>query len=84
MIDEKNLSVAFEDSRGHLRGVTQHATKALGAVEAAFVDGDIGAIYAPKGRVARALKFTFERGVIARIDIFSDPVAVRALAIAAI
>lgn len=63
---------------------TQHATKALGSVEVAFVDGDIGAIYAPKGRVARALKFTFERGVIARIDVFSDPVAVHALEIAAI
>ncbi|UQA59882.1 sigma-70 family RNA polymerase sigma factor [Polyangium aurulentum] len=63
---------------------TQRATLPLGAVEVALVDGHIGAIYAPKGRVARALKFTFERGVIARVDVFSDPAAVRALEIAAI
>jgi RNA polymerase sigma-70 factor (ECF subfamily) len=63
---------------------TQLATKTFGAVAVALVDGDIGAIYAPRGSVARALKFTFERGVIARVDIYSDPATVRALAIAAI
>jgi RNA polymerase sigma-70 factor (ECF subfamily) len=63
---------------------TQRAVKVFGAVEVALVDGDIGAIYAPKGSVARALKFTFARGVIVRVDIFSNPAAVRALEIAAI
>lgn len=63
---------------------TQRATQAFGAVEVALVDGDIGAIYAPKGRVVRALKFTFARGVITRVDIFSEPAAVGALAIVAI
>lgn len=43
-----------------------------------------GAIFAPKGRVASALKFTFERGAIVRVDIFRAPATVRALEIAAI
>lgn len=63
---------------------TQRATQVFGAVEVALVGGDLGAIYAPKGRVARALKFSFERGVIARVHIFSDPATVRTLQIAAI
>jgi len=58
--------------------------KAPDAVEVALVDGDVGAIYAPKGRVVSALKFTFEGGVITRVDIFNVPADVRALEIAAI
>lgn len=63
---------------------TQSGTKVFGAVQPALVDGEIGVIYAPRGRVARALKFTFERGAITRVDIISEPERVRALEIAAL
>jgi RNA polymerase sigma-70 factor (ECF subfamily) len=52
------------------------------AVEAAIVEGAVGAIYAPGGRLSRALQFTFLDGAITRVDIVADPDRLRALEIA--
>jgi len=51
------------------------------AVEAAIVEGAVGAIYAPGGRLSRALQFTFVDGAITRVDIMADPERLRALEI---
>jgi len=52
------------------------------AVEPALVDGTIGAIYAPGGRLERALRYTFKGGVITRIDVIVDAAQLKTLEIA--
>jgi RNA polymerase sigma factor (sigma-70 family) len=50
----------------------------------AMVDGSVGLVMAPKGRLVRALRFTFDGGRIARADIIADRALLDALDIAAI
>jgi RNA polymerase sigma factor (sigma-70 family) len=45
----------------------------------ALVDGTVGLVMAPKGRVVRALRFTFEDGRIASADIIADRAQLDAL-----
>jgi RNA polymerase sigma-70 factor (ECF subfamily) len=47
-----------------------------------LIDGAVGLVMAPKGRVVRALRFTFESGRIARADIIADRARLDALDIA--
>ncbi|MDI1437505.1 sigma-70 family RNA polymerase sigma factor [Polyangium sorediatum] len=56
--------------------------RAFDAAKPALVDGTIGAIYAPGGRLASALRFTFTGGAIARIDIIVDKAKLKMLEIA--
>jgi len=39
----------------------------------ALVDGEVGLVVAPRGRLFRVLKFTITRGRIAEIDVIADP-----------
>jgi RNA polymerase sigma-70 factor (ECF subfamily) len=48
----------------------------------ALVDGAVGAVLAPRGRLFRALTFTITRGKIARIDVIGDPDRLRRLDLA--
>jgi RNA polymerase sigma-70 factor (ECF subfamily) len=50
----------------------------------ALVDGALGAVWAPHGRLRRALAFTFDDGKIARIDVVGEPERLRRLDIAAL
>jgi RNA polymerase sigma factor (sigma-70 family) len=50
----------------------------------AVIDGSVGLVMAPKGRLVRALRFTFEGGVIARADIIGDRARLDALEIVAL
>jgi RNA polymerase sigma-70 factor, ECF subfamily len=43
-------------------------------VEPALVNGVVGLVWAPRGRLLRALCFTIERGMIVRIDVIADPI----------
>jgi RNA polymerase sigma factor (sigma-70 family) len=52
-------------------------------VEAALVDGQVGAIFAPEGKLSRALKFTFSEGRISRVEILTSPEEVAALEVKA-
>src|SRR5437867_427855 len=45
----------------------------------ALVDGGVGLVLAPGGRLFRVLRFTFERGKIVRIDVLADPARLREL-----
>ena len=47
-----------------------------------LVDGSVGFIFAPYGKLARALTFTFANGRIARIETVGDPARLRELDIA--
>jgi RNA polymerase sigma factor (sigma-70 family) len=58
--------------------------RTLDAVEPALVDGAVGAIYAPGGRLSRALRLTFGEGVITRIDVIDDEAGLKTLEIGAL
>jgi RNA polymerase sigma factor (sigma-70 family) len=57
---------------------------ARGAVfaRAALIDGSVGVVIAPRGKLFRALRFTLAGGKIARIDVVGEPERLRALGIA--
>lgn len=67
------------------RGAAEYArqatmfTQLAQAVQFALVDGDVGAVFAPKGQVARALRFTIAGGRISAIEIIGDPARVAEL-----
>jgi RNA polymerase sigma factor (sigma-70 family) len=48
----------------------------------ALVNGTVGVIVAPRGRLFRVLSFTFTRGKIGRIDVVADPARLSQLALA--
>lgn len=48
-------------------------TVRLAFVEPALVDGVVGLVLARRGRLFRVLRFTFEQGKIAQVDILADP-----------
>lgn len=70
--------------RGAEAWARQAITAARGAVYArvALVDGGIGILIAPRGRLFRVIKFTFAEGKIAEIDIVSDVARLRNLDLA--
>jgi RNA polymerase sigma-70 factor (ECF subfamily) len=38
-----------------------------------LVDGVVGAVLAPQGRLSRVLRFTIKNGRISEVDIIADP-----------
>jgi len=50
----------------------------------ALIDGSVGLVMAPKGRLFRVLRFTYEGGRIASAEVISDRARLDALDIAAI
>jgi RNA polymerase sigma factor (sigma-70 family) len=48
----------------------------------ALVNGTVGAVMAPRGRLFRALSFTITRGKIVQIDVIADPERLRQLELA--
>jgi len=57
-------------------------SRALEGVQPALVDGALGAIHAPRGKLRSALRVTFEGEKIARVDIVTGAAALRSLEIA--
>jgi RNA polymerase sigma-70 factor (ECF subfamily) len=51
-------------------------------VRPALVNGTVGLVWAPRGRLLRALRFTFERGKISQVEIIADPERLRELDLA--
>jgi len=81
------------DDKGNVREVRGARTWASGAVAfaqlanhmaPALIDGSVGLVMAPNGRLLRALRFTFEGGRIARAEVIADHARLDALDIAAI
>jgi RNA polymerase sigma-70 factor (ECF subfamily) len=56
-------------------------SRSLRFAQPALVDGAIGVVVAPRGRLFRALRFTFTGGKITQIDVVADPARLRQLAI---
>jgi RNA polymerase sigma factor (sigma-70 family) len=59
-------------------------TAARGArfAQAALVNGTVGVVVAPRGRLFRALSFTFRDGKISQIEVIGDPARLRQLELA--
>ena len=81
------------DDTGNVREVRGARTWASGAVAyaklanrmaPALIDGSVGLVTVLKGRLFRALRFTFEGGRIARAEVIADRARLDALDIAAI
>jgi RNA polymerase sigma-70 factor (ECF subfamily) len=51
-------------------------------VQLALVDGNVGLVVAPRGRLSRVLLLTFSGDKIARLEIIADPARLHALEIA--
>jgi RNA polymerase sigma-70 factor (ECF subfamily) len=51
-------------------------------VQPVLIDGSVGVILAPRGRLSRALRFTFTDGKVARVEVVGDPARLRELEIA--
>ncbi|HEX4029154.1 MAG TPA: sigma-70 family RNA polymerase sigma factor [Terracidiphilus sp.] len=73
---------------GEVRGAEAWARQAITAAKGAkfarvaLVDGAVGAVVAPRGKLFRALRFTFANGRIARIDVVGGPEGLAALDLA--
>ncbi|HKE18806.1 MAG TPA: sigma-70 family RNA polymerase sigma factor [Kofleriaceae bacterium] len=90
VLDPEVVGRATDDS-GNVREVRGARTWASGAVAfgrlasrmaPALIDGAVGLVMAPKGRLLRALRFAFEGGRIARAEVISDRARLDALDIA--
>jgi len=55
-----------------------------GSLQQMLVDGTVGLVYAPGGRLSRVLRFTIANGKIVTADIVADPARLRDLHLAAI
>ena len=79
-IDE---AAALPSAPREIRGARNWAKGALAFsraarfVEPMLVDGAVGLIFAPGGRLLRVLQFTFERGKIAEVQIVADATRLR-------
>ena len=56
--------------------------QAARSVQPALVDGAVGLVWAPGGRLFRVLRFTIARGKIAEVDVIADPARLRRLNLA--
>ncbi len=63
------------------RGAVAFARLA-GTAQVALVDGAAGIVFAPGGRLVRALRVTISAGRVARLDVVSDPAALRLVTVA--
>jgi RNA polymerase sigma-70 factor (ECF subfamily) len=52
------------------------------SVRSMLVDGAVGLVWAPRGRLSRALSFTITRGKIVEVDVIADPARLRELDLA--
>lgn len=90
---DPDVVVRAADPSGHVRELRGARAWAEGAVAyaqlashlaPALIDGAVGLVMAPKGRVVRALRFTFEADRIASAEVITDRARLDALAIAPI
>jgi len=76
------------DTPRELRGASTWATqliamsRGLRFVQPALINGSVGLILAPGGRLSRILTFTFTNTKIARLEVIGDPARLRELEIA--
>jgi RNA polymerase sigma-70 factor (ECF subfamily) len=80
-IDEPGGAREIRGARNWAQGAITFS-QLIRFAQPALVDGSVGLVWAPRGRLLRALKFTITDGKIVQVDIVADPARVRALDIA--
>lgn len=81
-------AAAAPPSGAEIRGAATWAqgaiafSRAARFVEAALVDGAVGLVLAPRGRLLRALSFTVEQGKIVQVEVVADPERLKQLDLA--
>ena len=83
-----DIAGARPGAPSEVRGAQQWARQAIAfsqgarAARPALVNGAVGVVVAPRGRLFRVLEFTMAQGKIVRIDVVGDPTRLRELEIA--
>jgi RNA polymerase sigma-70 factor (ECF subfamily) len=74
----------MREIRGAENGARSAITAARGAraAQQALIDGTVGLVIAPNGRLFRALRFAFANGTIAAVEVIGDPERLRQLDLA--
>jgi RNA polymerase sigma-70 factor (ECF subfamily) len=76
------------DTARELRGASTWAkqmialSRGLRFVQPALINGSVGLILAPRGKLSRVLTFTFANAKVTRVDVIGDPARLRELDIA--
>jgi RNA polymerase sigma factor (sigma-70 family) len=76
------------DTPRELRGASTWAkqmialSRGLRFVEPALINGSVGLILAPRGKLSRVLTFTFAHAKVTRVEVIGDPARLRELEIA--
>ena len=82
-----DIAGARPGAPSEVRGAQQWARQAIAfsqgarAARPALVNGAVGVVVAPRGRLFRVLEFTMAQGKIVRIDVVGDPTRLRELEI---
>lgn len=88
LVVNADLGALPPGASAEVRGAQVWARRAIsfarGAAHAraALVDGSVGVVIAPRGRLFRVLRLTFAGGKIAEIDVVADPGRLQALSLA--
>jgi RNA polymerase sigma-70 factor (ECF subfamily) len=83
-------SAAAVGNVGELHGAAEWAPEAIKSArgarfaQPAMIDGDVGLIIAPRGRLFRLMRFTFRDGGIAEVEVIGDREVLRSLELAVI
>jgi len=83
-----DVAGARQGAPSEVRGAQHWARQAIAfsqgarAARPALVNGAVGVVVAPRGRLFRVLEFTMAQGKIVRIDVVGDPTRLRELEIA--
>jgi RNA polymerase sigma-70 factor, ECF subfamily len=64
-------------ARKWAKGATAFSRQLPGTVQPMFVNGEVGLVWTPGGRVFRVLRCSFVDGKIARADVIADPASTR-------
>jgi RNA polymerase sigma-70 factor (ECF subfamily) len=85
-----DIAAADVGSARELKGATTWAKRFLALsrgvrfVQPALIDGGLGLILAPRGKLIRAVTFTVGDGKVTRVEVIGDPARLRELLIAVI
>ena len=56
-------------------------SRGMSFVQPAVIDGSVGLLFAPRGKLSRALTFTVDGAKVTRVEVIGDPARLGALAI---
>lgn len=64
-------------ARNWAKGAIAFSRQLAGAVQPMLVNGELGLVWTPGGRVFRVLRFSFADGKIAMVEVIADPARLR-------